>query len=421
MLTTQNTRVFRDAIHGEIRLDLDDRVDALIMRLIDSRELQRLRRVKQLGTTWLTYHSAEHSRFSHSIGTMYVAKQICEQLESSSLAFHASVALAESRVAVLCAALLHDIGHGPFSHSCEEIIGINHESWTYKLILSSDSQVNEILKEFDCNLPEQIVSILKGEYKYKFVSSIVSSELDADRLDYLLRDSYHTGASYGNYDLSSVIESLELDYKNDMILVTGDKGLYAVERYLHAGHSIYQQVCYHKKSLATDTLLKNIFLRARELLKDTKQIFFIDHTMYKWIMKANELNVKEFLMIDDVYVMYHIKLWQDEFDGTLSDLCRRFINRELFKSYEVTSETINSKHYNLMINLALQGLDFNYYIAEVTLPSSPKRFYNPLNPNPLKSIFYKDKNNCVMEISKASKIIKSLASDGTNKTFLISL
>ena len=202
------SRTYRDPIHSEINLNSQDKVEDLLIQLIDAREMQRLRWIRQLGTGWFTYHGAEASRFQHSIGTMHIARKIFSQIEAQIQASEEEIE--EYRLLVLVAALLHDIGHGPFSHSCEDILDVKHEYFSHKVILDPKTEVNKILKSFETKLPEKVSAVLAKKYPVKFLSNIVSSQIDCDRLDYLLRDSHFTGTNYGTFDLPSVIRCLPL-------------------------------------------------------------------------------------------------------------------------------------------------------------------------------------------------------------------
>src|SRR5256885_7654843 len=203
-----------------------------MIRLIDTPEFQRLRRIKQLGLAMFTYQGAEHSRFTHSLGVMHVMTRALTLLGA-----HYPIS-AEARVAGRAGALLHDLGHGPLSHVVEKVFHFHHEDWTRRIVLDPSTEVNQILRSFNHTLPETLASLYQHSYSPAFVSQLVSSQLDCDRMDYLLRDSLMTGAKYGMYDLEWVLHALRLDEASDRIYVES-KGLFAVEEYLQARYYMF--------------------------------------------------------------------------------------------------------------------------------------------------------------------------------------
>jgi HD superfamily phosphohydrolase len=236
---TTRKRTYLDPIHHDIVLDRHDPAEQMIIDLIDTPEFQRLRRVHQLGVSFFTFQGAEGSRFTHSVGVMHVATKLLGMLAER------APSVLDHRKVIMASALLHDIGHGPYSHVTEKILGYDHEDWSCKII-SGKTAVNEVLRKHDPRLPEQITSVLKKTYAPKYISDMVSSQLDCDRMDYLLRDSYQTGTAYGLFALQRILSSLEVDAKNDRIIVVGEKGQTAVEDYLFSRYSMYSQVYYHR-------------------------------------------------------------------------------------------------------------------------------------------------------------------------------
>ena len=412
-------RTYRDPIHREITLNERDSVEALLIKLIDTKELQRLRWIRQLGTSWFTFHGAEASRFQHSLGAMHVARLMLNQcLQDLDLEPDTEISY---RAAVMSAALLHDIGHGPFSHSCEKIIKTSHEVWTRKLILAADSQVNQCLRAFDEKLPELVVQILDKTYPRKFLCNIVSSQIDCDRFDYLLRDSYYTGTAYGQFDLQRVISSISVNTEHDCLVVRGEKGMLAVEDYLYARYSMYLQVYQHKKCLATDSLLQKLFKRVKILVRN-KRITYLENELYSWVMSPDTLSTKDFLKIDDTYVLHHIKHWVDERDYILKDLARRFIERDIFKAYKVSdAAALDTEIASLSEGLRKRGLEPEYYIDVMKIASSPYSFYNPDRSNYSKAIFVENNDGTLSEISELSHVVSALVKNNYENTWLISL
>ncbi len=411
-------RTYRDPIHQEIVLDLDNKVEKLLAELIDSRELQRLRWIRQLGTGWFTFHGAEATRFPHSLGTMHVAKLMFEKIHKD-LNFD-DEKYTHYKALVLTAALLHDIGHSPFSHSSEDISETKHETWTQKLILSPETEVNKLLESYQNGFSRDVADVLSKSYPVKFLSSIVTSQLDADRFDYLLRDSFHTGTAYGTFDLNRVIQSITVDTQNDCLIVSGEKGMLAVEDYLYARYSMYLQVYQHKKCLASDSLLLKLFQRVKMLIR-SKRISYLETPLLKWVTSAENLTITEFLNIDDTTVMHHIKHWTQEKDVILRDLAKRFLSRKIFKAQKIEKGIdLKELYMNKASELKKANLDSDYYLDIVTIASNRYSFYNPDASSFHKAIFVKDHND-LKEISSLSHIVKSLVQNDFENSWMITV
>src|SRR5262245_30356655 len=225
-------KIIRDPVHDVVAFRLDRPIDRLLFNLLNAAEFQRLRRIRQLGMASLAYPGADHSRYSHSVGVMETARRILDRLRQSHYISD------EDTTVCLAGALLHDLGHGPFSHVFERVSGVDHEALTRKLILDPDSQINQVLVRHDNALPPRIVQMLNHEPAPTYLSDILSGQLDADRLDYLLRDNLMTGSQYGNYDMTWLLHALTIDEKTNRLAVTV-KGISAVEAYLQSRYHMY--------------------------------------------------------------------------------------------------------------------------------------------------------------------------------------
>lgn len=321
-------RTYHDPLHGAITLDGNDPTEALLIQLIDTPAFQRLRRIRQLGPASLTFHGAESSRFTHSLGVMATTRRAFDGLVKR------YPELRSHRSAILCAALLHDIGHGPFSHTAEELFSIHHETWTC-LIVRQCPMINRLLTNDHPDLPAEIEQIYHHRYPVALVWQLVSSQLDCDRLDYLMRDSYFTGANYGRLDLDRILMALSFDRKSGH-LVVAHKGLAAIEHYLVVRSFMYAQVYNHPKNLSATWILVQAFIRARELLNLGQ--LRADDTVVAWLKYPHSnLSLSTYLAGDDIVFQYHLQQWQESGDALLSDLCRRWVNRDLLKTLEVTS------------------------------------------------------------------------------------
>jgi HD superfamily phosphohydrolase len=320
-------RTYHDPLHGAIALDHSDPTEALLIQLIDTPAFQRLRRIRQLGPASLTFHGAEASRFTHSLGVMAIARRAFDRIA------HRHPQLKLYRSTVLCAALLHDVGHGPFSHTCEEVFGSQHEHWTAR-VLRESTPIRQLLDAFDLGLLEQIEQVYQKQHSIPLVWQLVSSQLDCDRLDYLMRDSYFTGASYGKLDLDRILLALDYDPGSQQ-LVVAVKGMAAIEHYLIVRYFMYAQIYNHPKNIAASWTLQQAFRRAQELMS-LGQIQ-ADETVTAWLQQdCNQLSLRQYLDADDGVFTYHLQRWQDHPDRILADLCRRFLDRDLLKTLDVT-------------------------------------------------------------------------------------
>jgi HD superfamily phosphohydrolase len=306
-------KIINDPVYGFIQIP-----NELIFDLIEHPYFQRLRRIRQLGLSYLVYPGAHHTRFHHALGAMHLMSKAVEILENKGV----EISEAEKE-AVLVAILLHDIGHGPFSHVLEHSIieGIKHE----EVSLSFMETLNE---EFSGKL-SMAIDIFKNRYHRKFLHELVSSQLDMDRLDYLSRDSFYTGVSEGIVGTERIIQMLNV--AEDSIVID-EKGVYSVEKFIVARRLMYWQVYLHKTTLAADEILISILKRARYLSEKGEMLFATPSLSYFLKHHIKELN-KDVLMhynrIDDNDIITSIKVWMDHEDRILSMLCQSLIHRKL--------------------------------------------------------------------------------------------
>jgi HD superfamily phosphohydrolase len=322
-------KIIRDPVHDVIAFRLDSPVDALLFRLLNAAEFQRLRRIRQLGMTSLAYPAADHSRYSHSLGVMQTARRILDQLARS---FQIDE---EGRTICLVAALLHDLGHGPFSHVFERVSGIDHEELTRRVILDGESEVHRLLREHDAAMPEKIVAFLECRPKRTFFCDIISSQLDADRFDYLLRDNLMTGARYGFYDLQWVLHALTIDQSCDRLAVD-IKGISAVETYLQARFNMYRHVYFHKVVRSAEGMVKLALQRAKRLAVQRRLEWpRAGDAAYKALL-GQSMSMSEFLELDDIAILHCFKVWSHGADAVLAMLCRGLLYRKVFKTIDLT-------------------------------------------------------------------------------------
>ncbi len=318
-------RTYHDPLHGAIRLDRQDPAEALAIDLIDTAPFQRLRRIRQLGPAFLTFHGAESSRFTHSLGVLAVARMALRHLErlDPSLVAHRDVLYA--------AALLHDVGHGPLSHSGEDMYGLRHESWSGRLIREHPA-LRDRLEEGAPGRAAAVADLLEhARHPSRAIKALVSSQLDCDRLDYLLRDSYSTGTSYGQLDLERILASLTLAPDGDLAL--HPRGLMAVEHYLVVRQLMYRSVYNHRLNIVCNWLLIQVIALARQL---GPELVWADATMARWLWSGDQLDLETFLANDDIRTGYHLMRWREEGPTELADPCGRLLDRRLPKATDVS-------------------------------------------------------------------------------------
>src|SRR2546423_11350457 len=303
-------RIYRDPVHNIIRLRADTDEGQLMVRLVDAREFQRLRRIKQLGLALYTYQGAEHSRFTHSLGVLHLMTRVLDRLASQYKITE------EDRAAARAAALLHDIGHGSFSHVMEKVLGFHHEAWTVRAVLSGETEVGQVLRSYSEDLPERVASIIEGNFKPAALGQLVSSQLDVDRMDYLLRDSLMTGAKYGLYDLEWIINALQIDQERDRIYVAA-RGVFAVEEYLQARYYMFRQVYFHRTLRSAEAVLRSALLRALALVERGASVWCATGTSFEKVLRRQSLSITEHLEMDDSDVIFHMKQWQHSSDPVL--------------------------------------------------------------------------------------------------------
>src|SRR5438046_8990934 len=261
-----------------------------MIRLIDTPEFQRLRRIKQLGLGLYTYQGAEHSRFTHSLGAFHLMSRVLDRLNEKHLIND------QDHAATRAAALLHDVGHGSFSHVMEKVLGLHHEKWTVEVVLSEVTEIGQLLRSYSSDLPAKVAAIIEGKFQPAALAQLVSSQLDVDRMDYLLRDSLMTGAKYGIYDLEWIIHALAIDEEGDRIYVAA-RGLYAVEEYLQARYYMFRQVYFHRTLRSAEAVLRSIIRRALRLREDGKEVWHAAGTAFGKSLRQEPVGSNCYLQI----------------------------------------------------------------------------------------------------------------------------
>jgi HD superfamily phosphohydrolase len=324
-------KIIRDPVHDVIAFRLDRPLDALLFGLLNAEEFQRLRRIRQLGMASLAYPGADHSRYSHSLGVMETARKILDQLKRD----FAGRIDEESETICLVAALLHDLGHGPFSHVFERVSGIHHERLTQRVIMDGHSEIHQILIRFDKHMPDKIVEFLQCKPKRTFYCDVISSQLDADRLDYLLRDNLMTGSGYGAYDLGWLLKALTIDEPGDRLAVTL-KGVSAVEAYLQSRYHMYRNVYFHKVVRSAEGMVKLALQRAKRLAVQERLEWPPRDSAVRNALMGQRLSMKQFTELDDVSMLHCFKLWTGSGDKILAGLCHGLLYRDVYKTIDLS-------------------------------------------------------------------------------------
>jgi len=399
-------RIYRDPVHNIIRLRTDTDDGRLMIRLIDAPEFQRLRRIKQLGLGLYTYQGAEHSRFTHSLGALHLMARILDRLGQT---YKIS---SEDRAAAQAAALLHDIGHGPFSHAMESVLGFHHEDWTVRAVTSNETEIAQVLRSFSTELPRRVASIIEGTFKPAALAQLVSSQLDVDRMDYLLRDSLMTGAKYGLYDLEWIVNALQIDEDGDRIYVAA-RGLFAVEEYLQARYYMFRQVYFHRTLRSAEVVLRSALRRALELFKAGKNVWNAPGAAFEKVLSRQPLTIGEHLEIDDSDVIYHLKQWQGADDPVLSDLSKRFVGRRLFKAIDLDMRADERAGFLAAARdvIVRAGFAPEYYFIEDHAGDVPYyNYYTAEGAEPRTRIYVEDgyAHPQIREISEVSEAVRGL-------------
>ncbi|MFP3324748.1 HD domain-containing protein [Planococcus sp. SIMBA_160] len=386
-------KVFKDPVHRYIHVR-----DQVIWDLVNSKEFQRLRRIKQLGTSYLVFHGAEHSRFNHSLGVYEIVRRISDDV------FHGRPEWDEGeRLTVLCAALLHDLGHGPFSHSFEKVFDVDHEEFT-RAILIGDTEVNAILKKVSPDFPADVAEVIAKTYSNKQVVSLISSQIDADRMDYLQRDAYYTGVSYGHFDMERILRVMRpLD---DQVVIKSS-GMHAVEDYIMSRYQMYWQVYFHPVARSAEVILRKILQRAKELSESGYE--FQQPPTHFLAFFDRSFTLADYLALDEGVLMTYFQLWINERDPILADLCERFVNRRLFQYVDFDPGTDYKKLGELSALFKKAGIDPEYYLIDDSTSDLPYDFYRPGEEEERLPIQLLMPNGDIKELSRLSQIVDAIS------------
>lgn len=394
-------KVFRDPVHNYIHVE-----HQVILDLINSKEFQRLRRIKQLGTTSFTFHGGEHSRFSHSLGVYEIARRICNDFTRNFSIEQDPVNGWDDRerLVTLCAALLHDIGHGPYSHTFEHIFETDHEALTVAMITSPETEIYQILNRVEANFPEKVASVIQKTYPNPQVVQMISSQVDADRMDYLLRDAYFTGTEYGTFDLTRILRVIR-PYKDGLAFQMN--GMHAVEDYVVSRYQMYMQIYFHPVSRGMEVLLDHLLKRGKACWQKNPKSFE-RHSPLLIPFFNGTYTLEDYLKLDDGVLTTYFSVWSEEHDPILSDLARRFLNRKPFKSVTFSKKNNQREIAEMSLLIEKVGFDPTYYTAINSSYDLPYDFYRPNQNKTRTQIELMEKDGTLKELSKVSDLVAAL-------------
>jgi HD superfamily phosphohydrolase len=396
--------ILRDAVHGLVSFEAEE--EQVIPRLLDAPEIQRLRRIRQLGVASYAFPGAEHTRFAHAIGAAHVMKLFLARLRQiqGELPFWQQVTSERAQEA-LAAAFLHDVGHGPLSHLFEDAIAgtSHHEDWTERIVLDPSTGVNKILVDVDPSLPDRVAALVRGEHELPYLKRAVSGTLDVDRCDYLLRDAHSVGVRYGVYDLDWLFRSIRFapttDGKTPSLAIDGAKGLPAIEAYILARLFMFQQVYLHKATRAAEWMIRRVLSHATTLLANGERLAGTPRAI-EVAAHGQAPSLDDYLELDDAVLAVAMRSWEDSKNVPLADIARRVRVRQLFKTYELFGEQAlpegRQRAFEVAQDIARsKGLDPELYVGLDVAADTPFG----AEPDPLMVVFAKGPARPLSDVS----------------------
>ena len=422
------SKIFRDPLYNYIALDLDKGRDNWLLELLDCPEIQRLRRIHQLGVSYLTYPGADHNRLAHSLGVLHMMLQALKHLEGMSKDEQVN----QARAPLLAAALAHDVGHGPFSHLYEFNPPLrpghpkNHEVWSQRIILE-DTNINRVLRGVNQYLPQFVADLIeeKNHKHPAWMKYLLSSQLDVDRLDYLRRDSLFTGAGFGHFDWFRILNTFEFhEAGGQRSIVWPEKSKLAIEEYVFARYYMYQNVYLHKTTRGFEKLIEAMWRRAKKLHDDDTDVNLLPPIRDFWA--TQEPTDQQYLAIEEYTVLYQIQLWTTSKDKSLNDLARRFLHRERLAVVAPPSSTGQLVPESEKWETALDELTRNggfepeMYCLEDTIKTKYNAPYSPEKEADEQSVknairIKIDGEECPVEIVKLLPRLVSVTTESTHR------
>ena len=391
-------KLFRDPVHDIISFRPESPEGRVLLGLIESPEIQRLRRIRQLGLTNFVYHGAEHSRFVHSMGVSVLAGRMYDQVRPNGDV--------GERLAVVAAALCHDLGHGPFSHVAERIGSFHHEDVTRAIITRHDTQVHQVLSSYDRALPGRVSALYGARNSDKCLRQLVSSQLDADRIDYILRDGLATGVKIGVFDVERILSTLEI---HEGWICASFRAVEAVEGYLLARFHMYKQVYLHKTSRSAERMLEAAFRRARELRATGKGPDWECRGPFAHLVDGCIDGPRDIPLLDDMDVWFALKQWAGDTDPILAELAGGLVHRRLFKTRAIPMGAEGDALLRSAWECAGRlGLHPDYHVLEDSSEDTPYSPYIPGKSTPDEAIRILCADGRVVPIEAVSDIVRLL-------------
>lgn len=367
-------KVLRDPVYGNLTIPWP-----VLLELVDSPEFQRLRNVRQLGMCFTTFHGAEHSRFQHALGVMWLMYRVLDLWQKNGLA---DMAL-EERQAACAAALLHDLGHGPFSHALERVFsGVDHEVLGRQIVRS---RLAPILSRHGVD-PETVAAIMEGTYHRPVFHELLASQLDVDRMDYLQRDSLYTGVKYGLFDIERILHTLVPMHDDTLYLAVDYKGTQAVEEFLFSRYFMHWQVYLHRTVRSAELLLRVVLERAQEVFAEDRDKLRVPANLLFLFERETispERFLEGFLGMDDFDFFNAIKLWKQANDPLLADLATRLSERRLFKVLRHPGKAEKLERIQALVEAEF-GADWRYYLREDRPGETAFGVYHPGSGTPIR-------------------------------------
>ncbi|MCY0881668.1 MAG: HD domain-containing protein, partial [Firmicutes bacterium] len=356
-----------------------------------------------LGTAYMTYPGAEHTRFSHSLGVYEVIRQILSSFERNHYQWPH-----ELNLLAMVSGLLHDIGHAAFSHALEQVLGVRHEVWTTRIILDQHTEVHQILEQVRPGFAADVAHVIDKSYAHPLIVQLVSGQLDADRLDYLMRDSLFSGVNYGNFDLARIIRVM-MPWDNRLVVKMS--GMHTVESYLLARYFMYWQVYFHPVSRSAEVILRAALQRAHTLVVQGYRLD-LPHPALQGLLQG-DISLTDYMALDDMVIFTALNLWQSADDAVLSDLSRRFLNRRLFQYCEDMPDS-PEKLDAVRRCVRHAGYDPDYYCIVDTPSTVYYDYYSGVNASQRTGdgiYLWDDARHTLTEMSHSSRTIHAMATE----------
>ncbi len=427
-------KVFRDPIYSLISFDKKE--DKPIIEIINTPEFQRLRRIRQLGFSSYTFPTSTHDRFSHSLGVAFLVGEMFENLNvpkeinvTKPDGDEIEIKKEQLKLLLKLAGLLHDIGHGPFSHAFEKVTSIDHEEMSIRIIENENGNIFPILKNMEYDVLKEyavdwIKEILRGTFSPIWAKELISSQLDADRMDYLLRDAYMCGVNYASFDLKWLFLNLEIgEIKPEDgrlgLLINAKKGIHAVESFIISRYHMYEQVYFHKTTRGFEVLTQKIFERLKYLINEGVDVPFINNNLPDFIQ--DNKNIEAYLSLDDFNIFTHFNHWiKNSKDDILKSLCESVIYRQPYKmireveNRELFGRTDYRKISSIFENDEIENY---FYFEDQYLNVAYKDTYllGEKTAEKAEHIWLKYQNGELKEFAEVSPIINSLRNNELRK------